>query len=265
MAISSTKRVRLDIDKMALANLGDMFTAFYNLRPTSGASRVDKFQALETQLNDAEALGEFFGQSNRLSLPAIVYRRNTVSQAAEYLNAYVSQRDGVVIGYTKDREHAITLHSVKVVFSLGVTLLTDNWDVLDHFIKTAMMYGKQELTLGHVELTDPKYKFTTRGKFADSFDYPELGAQSDAFQGYSLTTNLDLSTFVADLQYVPTLGSISIQPVVNSVYSDFDTVSALVADTNTVDNPGPVANYIDPELKFTVDLRPSLADPAQRN
>lgn len=259
-----TKRVRLDVDKMALANLGDMLTAFYNLRPPPAAAKVDRFTAQETQKNDSDAIGEFFNQQNKLALPAIIYRRRTVSPAADFLNAFIAQRDGFVIGWTEDRQHAITLHVAKVVFSLDVTLLTDTWDVIDHFIKVAMMYGKQELTLGSVGLNNPVFTFDTRGKFADSFDYPELGPQYDAFEGFALTTNLDLSTFVADLEYVPTIGVVTIQPVVSS-YGEFDTVNTAVADPNSVSDPTLADAYLDMELAFTVDIRPATTDPALRD
>lgn len=261
MSTSATKRVRLDVDLEAIKGLGDALVKFYNLREP--AVPVKSFSVQETQKSDADAIGEFIGQKNKISLPAIIYRRRTVSPAADYLNAYIVQRDGILIGYTKDRQHAITIHPTKVIFSLDITLLTNDWDILDHFIKVGMMYGKQELMLGSVELTDPVHNFAVRGKFADSFDYPEFSTQNDAFKGYALTTNLDLSTYICDMLYVPTIGSVTVQPVLTGI-ADFDAVTKTVTDANSV-NKNELVKVFDPKLSFTANVRPLMNNPADRD
>jgi hypothetical protein len=261
MTVSSTKRLRLDIDKEAIGGIGNALVKFYNLR--TPATPVDTFTIQETQKSDIDAIGEFFSQTNRLSLPAFIYRRRTVAPAADYLNSYILQHEGLRLGYTKDRLHVITIYPTKVVFSLEITLLTQDWDVLDHFIKVGMMYGKQELMLGDVELTDPVYKFPVRGKFADSFDYPEFSTQNDAFKGFALTTNLDLSTYICDLVYVPTVGQVTIQPVFTGI-RDFDNKALALSDSNSVNNTD-TEPLLDPKLCFTVNVRPSIVNPADRN
>ena len=207
---SATKRVPLDVDRVAVESLEIALQSIYEFRKPNFPVQ---FHTILTSDDDDAAIGKIIEQQKRLPVPSFILRRTNMQLAADYLNTYVMQKYGYRIGITKDKHHVITVFPTKIIYSMSVTLATDNFDILDHWIKSLMAYCRNEIVLGHVELTDPVYRFQTRGKFTENYDCPPL-TKTDNFSGFLHNVSLDLSTYICDLEYVPTIGSVTFDPIV---------------------------------------------------
>ena len=254
---SITQRIRLDVDRRAIESLEQALPAIYNLRPPQNPV---KFSTIVTTKSVESAIGEIMAQNTRLSLPLFVIRRQAISIApAEFFNNYAATTRGIKIGITEDRQHAIMLYPTSVKFAISITLLTDDFDVLDHFIKVLVMYCKNAVSFGDIVLDDMKYGFPVDGSFGENYDYPDFTKDVySAFSGFEFNTTLELSTYIADLLYIPTIGSVTVQPVVVN-QGDFDSVASILTDDVKI------APFLDPKMTFNINLRDKIMDPAKRD
>jgi hypothetical protein len=244
---SATKRVPLDVDRVAVESL------------------EVALQSILTSDDDDAAIGKIIEQNKKFPVPAFILRRTNIQLAQDFLNNYVMLKYGYNIGITKDKHHVITVFPTKVTYSMSVTLATDNFDIVDHWIKALMAYCRNELVLGHVELDDPVYRFQTRGKFTENYDYPPL-TKGDNFTGFMHNVSLDLSTYICDLEYVPTIGTIIFDPVITP---DIDSYNKFVNPVTKAGQFDPMqdlpAGVYTPQLRFTINLRDKIHNPALRD
>lgn len=258
---SQTKRTPLYVDQQAVEMLEVILPQVFELRQYKTPV---KFYTLISQLDDDSSIGELIKQNKVFQPPAFIIKRQTVTPAADYLNPYVAQKYGVRMGITKDRHHIITGFPAKVVYSMDIRLLTDDFYILDHWIRVLAMYCRQEMKLGDVTLDDPVYNFPIRGKFGDSYAYPEV-SEHGSFKGYDFTTQLDMSTYIVDAEFVPTIGEVTFDPVVvpSEAYQQYKDDVVNVAGMDPM--PDVPSAVWQPVLRWTVNLRDNITDPAGRD
>lgn len=257
---SRTKRIPMHIDVQAIEQLESIMPKIFNTRQYKTPVQ---FTTMLTAKDDDSVLGELVKQNKTIKLPIFIIRRGTITPVADWYNPYIVQKYGIQIGVTKDRQHAITIFPTKVVYNVNITLCTDDFDILDHWIRTLSMYFRLETQLGSVDLTDPAYKFWIWGKFGENYDYPDFG-DHQGFNGYMFSTQMEMSSYIVDYENVPTIGQIQVDPVVTTrtAYQEY-----LAQVTNPTSNPMPdiPAQVWEPKLSYTVVLRNQITDPAQRD
>jgi hypothetical protein len=253
---SATKRVPLDIDTTAIESLEWNLVEIFNWRQPKAPV---KFHTTLTQFDDDEATKHVQMQHKTSDVfPLFIIRRTNMQLAADYLNPYVTQKYGVTIGHSKDMHHAITVFPTKVIYSMNITLMTQDFNVMDHWIRVLMAYCRQEIILGEVVLGDPVYSFQTRVKFTENYDYPPL-IKGDNFTGFTHNVSVDLSTYICDLEFVPTIGEIIFDPVVSgdATYRQNDKQFLLDAAQKDPLDTLPATVY-SPSLRFTVTKKPEV-------
>jgi hypothetical protein len=259
---SKTNRQSLNVDQQAIESLEAVMPEVFNLRQYSSPV---KFTTLLTAKDDDSAMEDYKAQNKELTLPWFIIRRRSVAPAADYLNPFVAQKYGKKIGVTEDRQHAITIFPVKVVYQMEVSLYTDDYYILDHWIRSLAMYCRNEIMLGYVEMEDPKFNFEIKAKFGDNYDYPDF-ADHSSFRGFVYTTQFDMSTFLVDLEMIPTLAQIIFDPVVVEDQYYADVVKQLTE--NAGQSPDTEiqkeVSYV-PSLRYVVNLRDKITNPAERD
>lgn len=206
------KRIRLDIETHAIEGMKQVLPTIYELRQP--ATPV-KFSTYVTAKDDETVIGEVFGQQNKLQLPIFIIRRKSIAFAENGLNRTVMQREG----YGRQRSlggDIYRMNAVDVNIGLDVTLLTDDFSVLDHFLKVLTFYGHDRMSFASVRCQQPEFDFPVSGKFQDTLDYPPFAKIGEVYNGWQCTIDLQLFTHIVDLMYVPIIRKVNVEMSVMS-------------------------------------------------
>jgi hypothetical protein len=114
---SATKRVPLDVDRVAVESLEVALQSIYEFRKPNFPVQ---FHTILTSDDDDAAIGKIIEQNKKFPVPAFILRRTNIQLAQDFLNNYVMLKYGYNIGITKDKHHVITVFPTKVTYSMSV-------------------------------------------------------------------------------------------------------------------------------------------------